>query len=206
MWVIFQKSDGRIVSASADSEIEMSKEAALKEVVPGVVGAKDVSDYDAIQVKDLEQFRNMTRAVSRGMARVRTTTAGKQDLVDDSPDSSVLFITTNAEQFHPVDNVPLIPADGASFLVVTLQKQNEKGEALSRKTIDTDVIWLRTDHGFLREDADEPREKGDIRSVKLVSGTARFRIYSGTERRLATVQMLTTNPELQAGGLRVEFI
>lgn len=204
MWVIFQKSDGRIVSASADSEVEMSKEAALKEVVQGLTGSRNVSDYDAILVKDREQFRNMTRAVSRGDARVRTSNlTGKQDLVDDSPDTSSLVITTNAEQFHPVDNVPLIPADGRSFLIVNLQKVSDKGEALVRKTVDTDVIWLRINHGTLRDNTQDPQP---IRSVKLVSGAASFRVFSGTERRLATVQMLSSNPELQTGGLQVEFI
>lgn len=203
MWVIFQKSDGKIVSASAASDVEVSKEEALKEVVQGLVGSKNVSEYDAILVKDREQFSNMTRAVNRGTARVRTSsTTGKQDLVDDSPTSSSLVITTSAQQFHPVDNVPLIPADGRTFLVVNLQKVNDRGELLTRKTVDNDTIWLRIDHGSVRENNEEALP---IRSVSLMSGVASFRVYSDTARRLATVQMLTANPELQTGGLQVEF-
>jgi hypothetical protein len=33
MWAIFKKSDGQIVSLSADSEVEIDKEQALREVV-----------------------------------------------------------------------------------------------------------------------------------------------------------------------------
>lgn len=203
MWAIFQKSDGKIVGFSVDAEVEVDKDQALKEAVQGLVGSKNVNDYDAFQVKDREKIRNVARSASRGMARVRTTGGGKQDVVDDSPDSASLVITTNAEQFHPVDNVPLIPGDGTSFLVVTLQKVNDQGQPLTRKTVDNDVIWLRTDHGRLFPDVEDRAQ--EIRSVTLVSGTAKFRIYSESAKRLATVQMLSTNPELQAGGVRVEF-
>jgi len=202
MWAIYQKSDGKIVSLTADSDVEIDKEQALKETVPGLVGSKNISDYDAFQVKDRGKVRDVARSVGRGAARVRTTAGGKQDVVDDAPDSASLLITTNAEQFHPVDNVPLIPGDGRSFLVVTLQKVNDQGQPLTRKTVDNDVIWLRIDHGSLRDDTEIPQQ---IRSVTLASGTARFRIYSEAAPRLATVQMLSTNRELQTGGLRVEF-
>lgn len=202
MWAIYQKSDGKIVSLTADSDVEIDKEQALKETVPGLVGSKNLNDYDAFQVKDRDKVRSVARSVGRGAARVRTTAGGKQDVVDDSPDSAALVISTNAQQFHPVDNVPLIPGDGSSFLVVTLQKVNDQGQPLTRKTVDNDVIWLRIDHGSLRDDTESAQP---IRSVTLASGTAKFRIYSESAKRLATVQMLSTNPELQAGGVRVEF-
>lgn len=202
MWAIFKKSDGQIVSLSADSEVEIDKEQALREAVQGLVGSKNVNDYDAFQVKDREKIRSVARSVGRGAARIRTSAGGKQDVVDDSPDSSALVITTNAEQFHPVDNVPLIPGDGRSFLIVTLQKVNDQGQPLTRKTVDNDVIWLRIDHGSLRDDTEIPQQ---IRSVTLASGTAKFRVFSEAAPRLATVQMLSTNRELQTGGLRVEF-
>jgi len=204
MWAIFQKSDGKIVSLTADSDIEIDKQQALNEIVPGLVGSKNVSDYDAFQVKDREKIRTVAKSVGRGAARIRTSGGGKQDVVDDSPDTALLVVTTNATQFHPVDNVPLIPGDGTSFLVVTLQKVNEQGQPLTRKTVDNDVIWLRADHGRLFQDTDDRAQ--EIRSVTLASGTAKFRIQSENAKRLATVQMLSTNTELQAGGVRVEFI
>lgn len=203
MWAIFQKSDGTIVSFSADAEVEIDKEKALKEAVQGLAGSKNVNDYDAFQVQDREKIRSLARSVGRGAVRVKTGAGGKLDLEDDSPDRASLLITTNAQQFHPVDSVPLIPADGSSFLVVTLQKVNEQGQPLNRPSVDNDVIWLRIDHGTLRDDSEIPQS---IRSVTLANGTARFRVYSEAARRLATIQMLSANRELQAGGLRVEFI
>lgn len=203
MWAIFQKSDGKIVSFSADAEVEIDKEKALKEAVQGLAGSKNVNDYDAFQVQDREKIRSLARSVGRGAVKVKTGAGGKLDLEDDSPDRASLLITTNAQQFHPVDSVPLIPADGSSFLVVTLQKVNEQGQPLNRPSVDNDVIWLRIDHGTLRDDSEIPQS---IRSVTLANGTARFRVYSEAARRLATIQMLSANRELQAGGLRVEFI
>lgn len=201
MWAIFRKSDGTIVTLSADTEVD--KEKALKEAVQGLTGSKNVNDYDAVQVKDREKIRSVARSVGRGSVKVKTGAGGKLDVEDESPDSASLVITTNAQQFHPVDNVPLIPADGSSFLVVTLQKVNEQGQPLSRSSADNDVVWLRIDHGTLRDDSEIPQS---IRSVTLAKGTARFRVYSEAARRLATVQMLPANRELQAGGLQVEFI
>lgn len=203
MWAIFRKSDGMIVSLSADTEVEIDKEKALKEAVQGLAGSRNVNDYDAIEVKDREKIRGVARSVGRGSVKVKAGAGGKLDVEDESPDSASLVISTNAQHFHPVDNVPLIPADGSSFLVVTLQKVNDQGQPLNRQSVDNDVIWLRIDHGTLREDTEIPQP---IRSVTLAKGMARFRVYSEAARRLATVQMLSTNRELQAGGLRVEFI
>lgn len=205
MWVIFQKSDGKIVSASSGAEIEQSKEAALKEVVEGLVNARALGDYDAILVKDREQVSRLARSINQGSAKVTSGAGGKLEMVDEGPETSFLAITTNATDFHPVDNVPLIPADGSSFLLVTLQKTDERGAALATGEDEKglqEVIWLRTDQGSLRDDRDPTLE---IRSIAFQNGVARFRLYSGRERRLATVQMLSTNPNLQVGGLQVEF-
>lgn len=203
MWVVFRKSDRQVLGSTIDTGIERSKEEALKEVARGLAGKANLEELDAVEVKDGTSFGNLTRAVATGQARVRDLAGGKMDVVDDTPESTTVQITTDAQQFHPVDNVPLIPGDGQSFLVVTLQKVNDQGQAVSRKTVDNEVIWLRTSHGSLRSDD----ERGvEIRSVKLVSGTASFRLYSEPAKRLATVQMLSANPDLRMGGLQVEFI
>ncbi len=203
MWVVFRKSDREVVGSSVDAGAGLGKEEALKEVVDGLIGSPSIGDFDAVEVKDREKLPGLTRAVGEGRARVRDLAGGKVDVVDDTPEAVTIQVTTNAEQLHPVDSVPLIPADGRSFLVVNLQKVNDRGEVLVRKTVDTEVIWLRINHGTLRDNTEDPQS---IRSVKLVSGAASFRVYSGTERRLATVQMLSANPELRLGGLQIEFI
>lgn len=200
MWVVYRKSDGAVIARTRSEKVDAH--AMLEEVARGQVGSPSLTDFAIVHTKDGEAVTQMGRPGRRQELAVRIKTDGTAQIVDETPDESFLQVTTNATQLHPVDNVPLIPADGSSFLVVTLQKLDEEGQAVSRKTVDNETIWLRTDHGTLRENTEDAK---DIRSIKLVSGTASFRIYSGTERRLATVQMLSTNPDLQAAGVQVEF-
>ncbi|HYU34423.1 MAG TPA: hypothetical protein VEW48_19910 [Thermoanaerobaculia bacterium] len=204
MWVVFRKSDGAVVGSTADSAIAVAKESALQEVIANLADAKNPNDFDAIEVKDREKLSRLAERATRRQAKVQTSKAGNLELVDDLAEPAVLAVSTNATQFHPIDKVPLIPGDGQSFLVVTLQKVDTSGKPMNRKTKDNEVIWLRTTNGSLREDKDQnPQE---IRSLTLAAGTASFRIYSEPAKRLATVQMLTANPDLTISGLQVEFI
>ena len=202
MWVVFRKSDGAVVGSTGASKDD--KEKAVRHVAGNLIGKPDAADFDAIEVTDEDQLFRLAENASRGRARVQTR-SGTLSLVEETREDSRLTVTTNATELHPVDQVPLIPGDGESFLVVTLQKRSrEQGAPMTRVTKDNDVIWLRASHGTLREDRDQnPQE---IRSVKLAGGTAKFRLYSERAKRLATVDMLSANPELEAGGLRVEFI
>ena len=201
MWVVYRKSDGAVIAKTRSPQV--NPQAMLEEVVRGLADSPPITGFDVVFTKEGDTVSQMSRPGRRQQLAVRIKTDGTAQIVDETPDESFLQVTTNATQFHPVDEVPLIPADGGSFLVVTLQKLNEEREAVTRKTVDTETIWLRTDHGTLREHAEDPQ---DIRSVKLASGAASFRIYAGNERRLATVHMLSTNPNLQFGSLQVEFI
>jgi hypothetical protein len=209
MWVIFRKSDNEVIGLSADSEIDLDKDAALQEVVRGLAGSTDPNDYDAFQVKGRDKVAQVKAQLFQphGRAKVQPAKGGTDlEVVQDSEfESGTILVTTDATQLHPVDNVPLIPGDGTSFLVVTLQKVDDQGKPLTRKTKDKDVIWLRINHGTLRPDVEEAELQPEIRSVTLVAGTAKFRIYSENAKRLATVQMLTANPELRFGGVQVEF-
>lgn len=206
MWVIFRKSDNEVVGLSADSEIDLDKEKALQEVVSGLMDVKDPGDFDAFQVKGRDAVLAVQEKLSRprGKAKVQAGKGGSDlEVVGEAAgESGSIVVTTNAKQFHPVDKVPLIPGDGQSFLIVTLQKVDDQGKPLTRKTKDNDVIWLRTNAGSLRTDGGDFLE---IRSIALTNGTATFRIQSENARRLATVQMLTANPELRLPGLQVEF-
>ena len=206
MWVIFRKSDNEVVGLSADSEIDVDKEKALQEVVAGLTDVKDSKDYDAFQVKGSDAVLSIQEKLSRprGKSKVQTAKGGSDlEVVEEAAgESGSIVVTTNAKQFHPVDKVPLIPGDGQSFLVVTLQKVDDQGKPVVRKTKDNDVIWLRTNAGSLRADSGDFLE---IRSITLASGTASFRIQSENAKRLATVQMLTANPDLRLPGLQVEF-
>jgi len=202
MWVVFRKSDGKVIAATAQAPGK--KETALAEVVRGLVGSPSIEGFDAVEVEDTGVALGLRPGNQRQELSVRAGTGGKMAVVDATPEAAFVQITTNARDFHPVDNVPLIPGDGTSFLVVTLQKVGEQGKQLATSAKDNnDVIWLRPSHGTLREDRDpDPRE---IRSVTLVGGIGRFRFYSERAKRLATVQMLPENPHIQAGSLQVEL-
>jgi len=204
MWIVFRKSDKQIVGSSVDAGVVRKKEEALGEVVAGLRDRLDPSEYDAIEVTDQAKLPSLTRAVGEGRAKLKDA-AGKLDVVDETPEAATVRVTTDAKQFHPVDGLPLLPGDGASFLVVTLQKASlDQARDLARKTVDNDVIWLRTTGGSLREDKDD--RPAEIRSVTLASGTAKFRLFSENAKRVVTVEMLSANPSLRLGGLRVEFV
>lgn len=199
MWLIFQKSDGKVVGATATSDIELDREQALREVTGGITDAEAIQGYDAVQVTDRSRTSSLLQALSRGQLVVRAARSGELEIEEERPETFSLQISTDAKEFHPVDNVPLIPADGESFLTIQIQKVNDEGKAFERKK-DNDELWLRTDHGTLRD------EKGkDIRSLKLSSGKATLRLHSETARRLATVYIFNANPQLGDTLVRVEF-
>lgn len=203
MWVIYRKSDQKIVGLSADTDVETGKEEALREAVEGLADAGDPAGYDAVQVQDYPDRRALVRAISRGEATVGDSESGELNITGEASETSFLSVSTDAEEHHPADGVPLIPADGKSFLTVTLTKVDAQGQPLARKK-DNDVVWIRTSQGSLRAaDGESPKE---IRSVKLSKGTASFRLYSESHKRIATVEILSTDPNLRGGVVRVEFI
>jgi hypothetical protein len=202
MWVIYRKSDKRVMGASADMAIEIEKEQALQEVVGGLDGSPDASEFDAVLVADRSKALAVLQALAGGKAVIEESRDGELSIVEEVPSLAHLLASVEASALHPVDGVPMIPGDGTSFAVVTVKKVNEQGEALTRKK-DNDVIWLRTDQGSLREDKDKGPE--EIRSVKLASGAASFRLYSAAAKRLATVQLLSASPNLRGASVQVEF-
>jgi len=227
MWVVFRKSDGTVVGTSSDSEIDIEKEKALAEVVSGLQAPLPLIDYDAAQITTRGTLESLGESAARGLMKVVPDKTGGMDLFEKPAavsGPSEVVVTTSATEFHPVDSVPLLRGDGQSFLVVTLQKVSQVVDtSVASKTVEAamaiiggiespppdggdkeadDEIWLRPSHGSVREDNDTRTE---IRSVKLVNGTARFRFYSDTAKRLANVQMLSANPNLILDVLRVEF-
>src|SRR6185436_5912632 len=199
MWLIFQKSDGKVIGASADSAVDLGKEQALREAASGLADAGAIEDYDAVQVTDRSRMSSLHEALRQGELVVRTTRSGELEIKEERPDVFVLRVTTDATEFHPVDNVPLIPGDGESFLTIQIQKINDEGKPFERKK-DNDELWLRTDHGTLRD------EKGkDIRSLKLSSGKAAFRLHSEPARRLASVRIFNGDQNVYDTVVRVEF-
>src|SRR5436309_2443274 len=73
MWVIYQKSDRKVVGLSADSDIELDKDKAFQEVVKGLNGSPDPSLFDAFQVKERGKGHDLARALARGTLKVQDT-------------------------------------------------------------------------------------------------------------------------------------
>jgi hypothetical protein len=110
-----------------------------------------------------------------------------------------LRLTSNAKRTHPVDGVGEIAADGKSHATITVEKLGADGEPLERRK-DDDEVFLRTTGGTLQDDAGKP-----VRSVKLSSGKATFRIVSEPVGRVVTIEALGAAP-LRSAQLRLEFV
>jgi len=200
MWVIYHKTNRRVVGMSADCEPELDKDFAIEEVVNGLVDAEPPSKYDAIQVRGPDQIRVVFNA-SPGSLVVRETAKGKMQLTVEEPTQSFLMLSCDASDVHPVDGIPEISADGQSFTTITVQKVDSRGELLQGKN-DNDQLYLRSDYGALF--SADGKEK--IISIKLKKGQAAFRLVSETANRVATVQVFNGDAGLQDCYIRIEFI
>ncbi len=199
MWVIYKKTDRQIIGVTALGAQDAEKNTALKEVVGGSVKPGKFSEYDALQVTDRILSQQYMEAFPNRL--LVTGAASKPKLVIRDPESFSLFIESDAEDKHPVDGIPEIPADGTASTLITITKIDErfkpqKGEG------DNEELYLRTDHGILRDE----KGKKDINKVKLKKGQAKIRLFSQTLKRVATLQIITTAPYLDDTIFRVEFI
>jgi hypothetical protein len=185
---------------SAETEVAIDKRVAVESVVQGLDNAQEPASYDAVEVKQPGWIFRMGHLVASGHLFVREGSQGELEVVDETPETYALAVTTDAKEFHPVDGIPLIPGDGESYLTINLAKVGEQGKPLERKK-DNDTFWLRTDHGTLRDAAG----KNEIRSVKLTSGKASIRLYSEKAKRVATVHIFNADPYLRDTAVRVEL-
>lgn len=200
MWIVFRKSDNQVVGTSADSEADPSREEALQAVVSGLGEPDGMNAYEAFQVRERGALFGLAQAIALGRAFVRPGEGGELSVIDETPETSSLVVTTDAAETHPVDGVPLIPGDGKSFVTLRVSKVDSQGKPQARRR-DADLLWLRTDNGTLRDDKGEK----EIRSVKLAAGKAVFRLYSSKSKRLATVHLFNADPFLRDAAVRVEF-
>jgi len=121
------------------------------------------------------------------------------ELPGTEPDAASLRLTSDATDEHPVDGVAEVPADGESYATITVEKLDAHGEPLTRRR-DNDEVFVRTTGGSLQDEHGKP-----IRSVKLSSGRATFRLVSEPVGRLVTVEALG-QPPLAGVELRLEFV
>jgi hypothetical protein len=199
MWIVYRKKDRKVVGMSAVCEPDLEKEAALAEVVKGLVQGGAPEKYDALQVKDAARALEMLSAPPEEVAI--SDAKGKLQAVVEKPRRSFLLVSCDAPDVHPADGIAEIKADGTSFTTVEIQKVSERGEPEESRN-DNEQVYLRTTAGTIL-DADGQKA---ATSVKLKQGKASFRLVSEKARRLATVTLFTGDPALHEASIRVEFI
>jgi hypothetical protein len=155
-------------------------------------------------VRDLAGNRETSFGVEPGTYGVRSDGAirrveARSVAAFDAAGAALLQLTADAPDAHPVDGVPEIAADGASFTTITVQKLASDGAPLRRRS-DTDEVFVRTTGGALRDGRGRP-----LRSVRLKGGRATFRLVSEPVGRLVTVEAVA-QPPLVGASLRVEFV
>lgn len=199
MWVIYHKASRRIVGVTAHSEQDADRQSALTEVVSGLIGTRGEEEYDAIQVTDRMLAAKYVEAFPRRLVVENIDGAMRLSIRD--PEFFILHVTTDAPDVHPVDGIAEIQADGVSSALIDVRKIDERGQPMQRPE-DSDTIYLRTDHGVLRD-----RDGGqDISEIALAQGAAQFRLFSERAKRVATVRMFNADPKLRDGTVRIEFI
>jgi hypothetical protein len=200
MWVIYRKSDQKVLGMSADCEPDLEKEFALAEVVRGLIDPGPLGEYDAIQITDRSKVEAFLNALPNQRV-LRKGSEGKSELSIEEPKLSRLILRSDASNVHPVDNIPGIPADGMSFTTVDIQKVDERGQLQTGRS-DNDLLYLRTDHGTIYN-ADG---SAAISSIQLKKGQVYIRLVSEKARRVATVQVFNADPNLLDSSIRIEFI
>lgn len=200
MWIVYRKKDRKVVGMSALSEHDLEKQVALAEVVRGLVERASEDKYDALQVRAPDEALALIAAPLAHVV-IGEGAKGKLQATVETPRISSLRLSCDARDVHPVDGIPEIPADGAAFTTITVQKVDERGEP-QRSRSDNDELHLRTTAGTLMG-ADG---KEGVTSLKLKQGQAVFRLLSEKARRVATVTAFSGDSGLQDGSIRVEFI
>jgi hypothetical protein len=114
---------------------------------------------------------------------------------------ALLTLTSDAPDRHVVDEIGEIAADGSSYCTITIQKMDMNGVAVSGRE-HNDELFLRTTGGVIMDDKGDQR----LRSLKLRSGRAAFRLVSESNPKVVTVSVLSRNPLLPKAEIQVEFV
>jgi hypothetical protein len=114
--------------------------------------------------------------------------------------AAVLAVTSDAPDRHVVDGIGEIAADGASFSTITIQKTDLNGAVLNGSA-DDDELFLRATGGVITDDGGRR-----IRSVRLRSGRAAFRLVSEASPRMVTVSVFGRNPLVPKAEIEMEFV
>lgn len=112
-----------------------------------------------------------------------------------------LRLTSDAPDRHVVDGIGEVVADGTSYCTITIEKLDLNGVATSGSE-HQDELFLRTTGGAIMDDKGEQR----IRSLKLRSGRAAFRLVSESSPKIVTVSVMSRDPLLSRAEIQVEFV
>ena len=112
-----------------------------------------------------------------------------------------LTLTSDAPDRHVVDGIGEVVADGTSYCTITIQKLDLNGLPVSGSE-HQDELFVRTTGGSIMDEKGAER----IRSLKLRSGRAAFRLVSEPSPKIVTVSVLSRDPLLSRAEIQVEFI
>jgi hypothetical protein len=199
MWVVYHKPSRNVAGLTANAERDLDKDTALNEVVQGLLEKDALQSYDAILVQDQDKAAEYLTAFPGKLFLAQNEDGSLRPVIRE-PEKFSLWISCDAPKKHPVDRIPMIAGDGTSFTTITIKKIDERS-TLQRGERHNNVLYLRTDHGSIW-DATGAKEIG---SVQLQDGQAAIRLVSEPIKRVATVQMLTVDPDLPSTTYRVEF-
>jgi hypothetical protein len=111
-----------------------------------------------------------------------------------------LSLTSDAPDRHIVDGIGEIPANGTSYCTITVEKMDLNGTPLTGIE-HQDELFLRATGGIIMDEKGEQR----IRSLKLRSGRAAFRLVSEPSPKVVTVSVFSREPRLAKAEIQVEF-
>ena len=114
---------------------------------------------------------------------------------------ALLQMASDAPDCHVVDGIGEIAADGQSFCTINIAKIDPDGQALNTKN-HKDEIFLRTTGGFIMDVEGNER----IRSLKLGSGQAAFRLVSENAPKVVTVSAFGKEVTLDKSEIQIEFV
>ncbi len=112
-----------------------------------------------------------------------------------------LTLTSDAPDRHVVDGIGEVVADGTSYCTIAVQKMDLNGVPVSGNE-HQDELFVRTTGGSIMDEKGEQR----IRSLKLRSGRAAFRLVSESSPKTVTVSVFSRDPLLSKAEIQVEFI
>jgi hypothetical protein len=112
-----------------------------------------------------------------------------------------LTLTSDAPDRHVVDGIGEVAADGTAYCTITVQKMDLDGVAVSGNE-HQDELFVRTTGGVIMDERGEQH----IRSLKLRSGRAAFRLVSETNPKVVTVSVFSRNPLVPKAEMQIEFV